>query len=93
VIDVDGDAGNCCTVRILGDTMRRMTGPWSPAVHALLRHLDGRDLTEAPRLLGLVGRGREILTYIDGEADFFSHERVAPSDLWSDQVVIHAATL
>jgi hypothetical protein len=44
-------------------------------------------------LLRLDEHGREILTCIDGEAGFFTHERVVPSHLWSDHVLIQAATL
>jgi hypothetical protein len=50
----------------VGDTVRRPTGPWSPAVHALLRHLEARDFP-APRFLGIDGLGREVLSYLDGE--------------------------
>lgn len=35
------------------DTVRRATGPWSPAVHGLLRHLERQDFDGAPRFLGL----------------------------------------
>jgi hypothetical protein len=48
----------------VGDTVRRPMGPWSPAVHALLQHLDGFD--GAPRLLGVDERGREIIEYVPG---------------------------
>ncbi|HKW77884.1 MAG TPA: aminoglycoside phosphotransferase family protein, partial [Candidatus Limnocylindria bacterium] len=54
------------TVRV-GDTVRRRTGPWTPAVHALLRHLEKRGFP-APRVRGIDERGREILGYIEGEA-------------------------
>ena len=47
--------------------MRRSTGPWTPAVHALLRHLERVGFEGAPRLLGVDEQGREILTYISGE--------------------------
>src|SRR5919204_6286210 len=50
-------------VERVGDTVRRPTGPWSPAVHALLRHLDGCG---APRFLGIDDDGREILDFVDG---------------------------
>lgn len=50
----------------VGDTVRRETGPWSPAVHALLKHLESVGYSAAPRLLGIDPRGREILTYVDG---------------------------
>jgi hypothetical protein len=54
------------TVRV-GDTVRRATGPWTPAVHALLRHLRASGFTAVPDVLGIDDRGREILTYVEGE--------------------------
>lgn len=59
--------GTVTPVVRVGDTVRRATGPWSPAVHALLRHLADRGFPGAPRFLGLDDRGREILTYLPGE--------------------------
>ena len=47
--------------------MRRSTGPWTPAVHALLRHLEHAGFDGAPRVLGIDERGREVLTYVPGE--------------------------
>lgn len=52
----------------IGDTVRRPTGPWTAAVHALLRHLERRGFTAAPRVLGIDDAGREMLTYLDGSA-------------------------
>jgi hypothetical protein len=51
----------------VGDTVRRPVQANSPLVHALLTHLEGRDFDGAPRFLGIDNRGREVLTYIDGE--------------------------
>ncbi len=51
----------------VGDTVRRATGPWTPAVHALLRHLESAGFGAAPRVLGVDERGREVLTYLEGE--------------------------
>ena len=51
----------------VGDTVRRRAGPWTPAVHALLRYLEAAGF-EAPRVRGIDERGREILGYIPGEA-------------------------
>lgn len=51
----------------VGDTIRRTTGPWTPAVHALLRHLESEGFAGAPRLLGIDAHGREILRYIPGD--------------------------
>lgn len=50
-----------------GDTVRRSTGPWTPAVHALLRHLERVGFDGAPRVLGFDPQGREILTYVPGD--------------------------
>jgi len=51
----------------VGDTVRRPIGPWTPAVHALLHHLEARGFTGAPRVLGFDDQGREILEYIEGD--------------------------
>ncbi|PRZ41821.1 mutator protein MutT [Antricoccus suffuscus] len=48
----------------IGETVRRPTGPWTPAVHELLRFLHGR--ASVPEVLGFDARGREILRYIPG---------------------------
>jgi hypothetical protein len=58
------EGGNLSVVVRVGDTVRRPMGPWTPAVHALLRHLDGFD--GAPRLLGVDEQGREILEFVPG---------------------------
>lgn len=49
-----------------GDTVRRPMGPWSPVVHAFLRHLDVVDFPGSPRLVGVDG-DVEVLTFIPGE--------------------------
>ncbi len=59
--------GELTTVVRVGHTVRRPTGPQTAAVHALLHHLEARGFDGAPRVLGLDDRGREILTYLDGE--------------------------
>lgn len=51
----------------VGNTVRRPTGPHSPFVHDLLRQLEAVGFQEAPRLLGVDGRRREILTFVEGE--------------------------
>lgn len=50
-----------------GDTVRRPLGPHSPAVHAVLRHLESVGFDGAPRYLGVDAAGREVLTYVEGE--------------------------
>lgn len=51
----------------VGDTVRRRTGPWTPAVHDLLLHLERVGFERAPRVLGFDELGREVLTYLPGE--------------------------
>jgi hypothetical protein len=52
-----------------GAQVLRKTGPWTPAVHSLLRHLEDVGFTGAPRLVGtgFSSDGRELLGYIEGE--------------------------
>lgn len=51
----------------VGETVRRPSGPWTPAVHDLLRHVRGRGFSLAPEPAGLDVQGREVLAYIPGE--------------------------
>src|SRR5258707_6979330 len=51
----------------IGGTVHRRAGPWTPAVHDLLRHLERLGFRGAPRPLGIDANGREVLTYIPGE--------------------------
>ena len=59
--------GNENVVVQVGDTVRRPVHPWTPAVHALLRHLEAEGFAESPRVLGFDAQGREVLTMIPGE--------------------------
>lgn len=52
----------------VGSTVRRSSGPWTPAVHALLRHLEAVGFAESPRVLGMDEQNREVLTFIEGTA-------------------------
>jgi Phosphotransferase enzyme family len=61
--------GGRTAVHRRGSVVIRAAGPWTPAVHALLRHLEENGFAAAPRLVGsgLDQDGREMLTFIDGE--------------------------
>ena len=59
--------GDLTSVTRVGNTVRRGTGPWSPAVQALLRHFEAVGFDGAPRFLGIDEEEREILSYVDGE--------------------------
>ena len=56
-----------------GDRVLRPAGPWSPAVHEYLRHLEGAGFEGSPRVLGVEGTS-EVLSYTDGD--------VAADPLW-----------
>jgi Ser/Thr protein kinase RdoA (MazF antagonist) len=58
-------AGHVNTVRKVGDRLFRPTGPWSPAVHAVLRHLEAEGADGAPRVLAAHER-EEVLSWIPG---------------------------
>ena len=59
--------GNAGGAVLVDGTVRRPTGPWTPAVHALLRHLESKGFEGAPRVLGFDAQGREVLTFLPGE--------------------------
>jgi hypothetical protein len=63
-----------------GDTVRRPTGPWTPGVHALLRHLEERGFDGAPRVLGIDEQGREVLTFVPGDVVYPDHLDLVASD-------------
>lgn len=65
-VEIPLPGGNVGGAVRLGDTVRRPTGPWTPAVHELLDFLAGAGLPCIPRVLGVDDRGREILTYLPG---------------------------
>jgi len=68
--------GDVNVVVRVGGTVRRPVGPWSPGVHALLRHFEAAGFDGAPRFLGIDDEGREVLSYVEGEAALAP----APSD-------------
>ena len=51
----------------VGRTVRRPARPHTPAVHALLRHLEAVGFEGAPRVLGIDAQNREVLTYLPGD--------------------------
>src|SRR5205823_3205360 len=55
-----------------GDRLLRPTGPWSPAVHEYLRHLEAAGFEGSPRVLGIDGN-QEVLTFIDGDVAMDPH--------------------
>ena len=81
--------GNVSRVVRVGGTVRRPTGPWTPSVHHLLRHLEDVGYTGAPRVLGIDEQEREILTYLPGD---IGHYPGRPA-VWSDGTLARVAWL
>jgi 8-oxo-dGTP diphosphatase len=77
------DGGNLGEVVRIGHTVRRATGPWTPAVHALLAHLEAQGMPGVPRVLGIDARGREVLTFQPGRVVDVDHETLSDAQLVS----------
>ncbi len=73
----------------VGRTVRRPVRPHTPAVHALLRHLEAVGFDGAPRVLGIDGRNREVLTYLPG----FTARRSLPDLTVADSTLENLAEL
>lgn len=66
--DQETARGGVNAVTRSGHSVIRPAGPWTPAVHALLRHLEAARFPHAPRVLGHDARaGTETLSYLEGE--------------------------
>lgn len=79
--------GNITGVVRIGETVHRRIGPWSIAVHGLLRYLEAQGFDGAPRFLGFDEQGREILTFIDGEVGNYP----LPLYMWSEAALCDVA--
>ena len=75
-IPLFGGTANRGQVYRVGDTVRRPLRPSAPGVHALLRHLEDVGFDGAPRVLGVDAEGREVLSYVPGDAV------IAPAPAW-----------
>ncbi|NUT46022.1 MAG: phosphotransferase [Saccharothrix sp.] len=71
----------------VGSTVRRPTGPWTPNVHRLLEHL--APLGISPAVHGIDDRGREVLSYLEGEV---GHPPLG-EELRSDEVLVAVARM
>ncbi len=65
---LEGGNMNPSVVRV-ADSVRRAAGPWTGAVHALLRHLEKQGYP-APRPLGFDSEGREMLSFVPGRVAY-----------------------
>ncbi len=81
--------GNTGRVVRIDGTVRRETGPWTPAVHELLRAWEAAGIAETPRVIGVDEQGREILSFLEGEV----LAGATPEVLWSRAVLEQAGRL
>ncbi len=65
--DGQSGSGSVNTVVRRGGHIVRPAGPWTKAVHGVLRHLQAQGFVQVPQVVGLDPEG-EVLTYLDGEA-------------------------
>lgn len=80
--EVPLQGGNVGGAIRVGRTVRRPCGPWTPAVHALMRHVVARGVSGVPSVLGIDDRGREVTGFMTGD--------VTPSGPWAPWVLTDA---
>jgi prepilin-type processing-associated H-X9-DG protein len=83
------NGGNSNLVVRVGDSVRRAVGPWTPAVHELLSVLRAAAIVEVPEPRGFDERGREVLSFLPGEAGNDPH----PEWMWAPTILAEAAAL
>ncbi|SNT41062.1 phosphotransferase enzyme family protein [Rhodococcoides kyotonense] len=88
--EIELHGGDMTPVVRVGDTVRRSSGPWTPAVHALLAHLRKSGFLYAPKALGTDDRRREILSFLPGTVATYP---LAPHVLTDDTLVAVAKLL
>jgi aminoglycoside phosphotransferase (APT) family kinase protein len=81
--------GNTSVVVRVGDTVRRQLRPTSPVVHELLVALEAAGFDASPRFLGIDDKGREILTYLEGDVA----EPPYGPDVQTEQALVSVARL
>jgi Phosphotransferase enzyme family len=81
--------GNVSAVYRLEDTVRRELKPESQKIHKLLKHLEKKGFSHAPAFLGIDEKGREILSYIEGEAGNYPLKEY----MWADEALGEIANM
>ena len=75
--------GSTAPVVRVGDTVRRVAGPWTPQVAALMTGLRERGVPGVPAHLGLDEQGREVVAWVEGDVPIYP----MPDWLWDDAVL------
>lgn len=76
--------GNTAPVVRVGDTVRRVAGPWTPRVAALMTGLRRAGLELVPEHLGVDERGREVVAFVEGDVPIYP----LPQWVWADEVLV-----
>lgn len=85
--EVPLSGGNMTAVVRVGDTVRRAAGPWTPTIHAFMRHLRAAGFTRIPEPRGVDDRGREIISLLPGAPATYP----LPDFAWTDATLTSVA--
>ncbi|WP_271852574.1 aminoglycoside phosphotransferase family protein [Planococcus maritimus] len=80
--------GNVSAVHRIGNTVHRDLKPESLQIHRLLHHLEKKGFKYAPQIVG-IDQGKEILTYLDGEAGNYPLKEY----MWSNETLTEIAKI
>ena len=72
-----------------GDTGKSRVEKDSPKIHKLSKHLENKGFSYAPKYLGIDEKGREILSFIEGEAGNYPLKEY----MWSNDVLKEIAKM
>lgn len=81
--------GNTAPVVRVGDTVRRVAGPWTPHVAALMTGLRAAGAPGVPAHRGLDEQGREVVQFVAGDVPVYP----MPAWLWDDRVLADVGAL
>lgn len=81
--------GNVSKVYRAGNTVRRELHSDSFKIHKLLQHLETKGFPYAPKFLGIDDNGREVLSFIEGEAG----NHPVKEYMWTDETLIKIAKM
>lgn len=81
--------GNMGPVKRFGDSIQRVSGVWSPAVHRLLRHCRAAGMTAVPEVVELRDDGYELLGFIPGDVPAYP----MPPWVWTDEAITSSVQL
>lgn len=75
--------GHTAPVVRVGDAVRRVAGPWTPNVHALMRGLRAAGVPYVPEPLRVSG-GDEWVEYVEGDCPIYP----LPPWVWTDDALV-----